>query len=86
MASKGNKRWKEWKRRLKQKNPEKIKELRRAWEKTRRAKRSGRIKCGPCAICGETKGVQAHHRDYATSLNIEWLCHKHHRQAHGFDE
>jgi hypothetical protein len=47
-----------------------------------RAKRRGKPKPAPCAICGSRKHVEAHHPDYAEPLNVEWLCRNHHRQHH----
>lgn len=38
----------------------------------------------PCGVCGELK-VQAHHYlGYARAheLDVEWLCARHHREAH----
>lgn len=38
----------------------------------------------PCAHCGTTMKVQAHHHDYRKPLDVEWLCFKCHREhAHG---
>lgn len=34
----------------------------------------GKLKRGPCAGCGTTKGVRAHHRDYTDPRNVTWLC------------
>lgn len=44
--------------------------------------RSGRLNRLPCEICGDKKS-QAHHSDYRKSLDIKWLCFKHHREEHG---
>lgn len=35
----------------------------------------------PCAVCG-SENAQAHHHDYARPLDVEWLCPKHHAEAH----
>ncbi len=42
--------------------------------------RAGRIKKQPC-FCGELK-VQAHHNDYPKTLQVVWLCRKHHEELH----
>jgi hypothetical protein len=34
----------------------------------------------PCEVCGEPE-TEAHHEDYARRLDVQWLCHEHHRQA-----
>jgi hypothetical protein len=45
-------------------------------------KRNGSVVPQPCEVCGEIK-VQAHHTDYSKPLDVQWLCFKHHREAHG---
>lgn len=35
----------------------------------------------PCEVCGAAK-VEAHHEDYDKPLEVRWLCHLHHAQAH----
>lgn len=37
----------------------------------------GKIKREPCMFCGLLK-VQAHHRDYAKPLQVDWVCQVHH--------
>jgi hypothetical protein len=37
---------------------------------------------GPCEVCGTAKTV-AHHDDYEKPLEVRWLCHSHHHEAHG---
>lgn len=44
------------------------------------ALRVGKLTRHPCWVCG-TKAV-AHHPDYDRPLDVVWLCHQHHRQAH----
>lgn len=44
------------------------------------AVRKGEVKKQPCWVCGE-KAV-AHHPDYSRPLDVVWLCHPHHGQAH----
>lgn len=42
----------------------------------------GRLIRKPCEVCGNAKS-EAHHNDYRKKLDVQWLCFKHHRQAHG---
>jgi ribosomal protein S27AE len=42
----------------------------------------GNIKKEPCARCGITKSVQAHHEDYSKPLDVIWLCAKDHKARH----
>ena len=53
-----------------------------AYNKVRRAIKNGSLVRLPCLICGDPRS-QAHHRDYSRPLDVEWLCFKHHREAHG---
>lgn len=43
--------------------------------------RRGKIKRGPCEVCGAEK-AHAHHDDYGKPLAVRWLCPFHHRQHH----
>jgi hypothetical protein len=36
----------------------------------------------PCEICGTTKDVHAHHKDYSKPLDVTWLCALHHHRLH----
>ena len=56
------------------KNPEK----RRAHLAVRRAIQKGILVRSACEVCGETKNVHGHHRDYARKLDVQWLCAKCH--------
>ena len=47
------------------------------------ALRDGKLVRGPCAVCGTTVRVQAHHADYSRPLEVTWLCFKCHRAQHG---
>lgn len=48
------------------------------------AVRDGRLARGPCAHCGTTEKVQAHHHDYSRPLDVTWACFKCHREhEHG---
>lgn len=44
--------------------------------------RVGKLVKSVCSVCGDKK-VEAHHPDYSKPLEIEWLCHFHHRQKEG---
>jgi hypothetical protein len=45
------------------------------------AVRIGLIKKQPCVDCGSRKS-EAHHPDYTRSLDVVWLCRKHHSELH----
>lgn len=65
-------------RRRRKHHPEKD----RAYRAVANAICAGVLKRQPCGVCGEIK-VQAHHNDYNKPLDVQWLCFRHHRQAHG---
>jgi hypothetical protein len=44
--------------------------------------RDGKLKKGPCSICGATNHLHAHHRDYSKPLEVTWLCAKCHHRLH----
>jgi hypothetical protein len=46
------------------------------------AVREGRLVRQPCEVCGETEKTEAHHKDYSKPYDIQWLCCKHHHEAH----
>jgi hypothetical protein len=49
--------------------------------------RDGKLKRCPCTICGTTKHVHAHHKDYSKPLDVTWLCARcHHRLHSAFPE
>lgn len=55
----------------------------RAHRLVARALRTGALVKGPCAICGSTDYVEAHHHSgYSQPLAVTFLCKLHHRQAH----
>lgn len=57
---------------------------RRAGDIARGAIRRGELVRGPCAVCGTTTDVHAHHHEgYDDPLRAQWLCAAHHREAHG---
>lgn len=37
-----------------------------------------------CSICNALGRMNAHHDDYARPLDVRWLCHKCHYNAHEF--
>lgn len=45
------------------------------------AVRDGRLSSMPCFVCG-CYDVEAHHADYASPLDVVWLCVKHHKKVH----
>ena len=54
----------------------------RARRKLQNAVRSGAVTRQPCADCGTTTNVDAHHRDYSKPLEVEWLCRLCHAKKH----
>jgi hypothetical protein len=42
--------------------------------------RAGRMEPLPCWVCGAK--AEAHHPDYASPLDVVWLCPPHHKQLH----
>lgn len=59
-------------------NPEKV----RAHEAVNYAVRSGKLSPLPCARCGTSERVHAHHDDYSRPLDVIWLCPLHHKERH----
>ncbi len=57
------------------------KEKRKCHYKVKAAIRNGSLIKTPCQECGETK-VHAHHVGYEKPLDVQWLCSKHHGEAH----
>jgi len=53
----------------------------RAQTAVNNAVRDGRLKKGPCEICGDSEG-HGHHADYSRPLDVTWLCPKHHHRHH----
>lgn len=73
-------------------NKEKVSEYKKRWIENNAKKRDahvyvgnairdGRIKMGPCQICGAKK-VEAHHFDYSKKDKVIWLCTQHHNDIH----
>lgn len=46
------------------------------------ALRDKRLFKGPCEVCGTTKWVHGHHKDYSKPLDVQWLCAIHHHRHH----
>ena len=67
--------------RYKLKQWERYPERLRARELTRRAIKAGKIIRQDCQVCGNPN-TQPHHPDYNFPMLINWLCVKHHREAH----
>jgi hypothetical protein len=44
--------------------------------------RAGNIKREPCAFCGASEHIHAHHRDYDEPLNVVWLCARCYHRLH----
>jgi hypothetical protein len=62
-------------------NPEK----RRAHAVVSREIRAGKLEKKPCAFCGTSEPVEAHHHDYAKPLDVTWLCKPCHRRFHALE-
>lgn len=54
---------------------------RKARNAVNNALRDGKLKRGPCEVCGSKK-VTAHHEDYSKPLQVRWLCPLHHAAEH----
>lgn len=50
-----------------------------------RAVRGGKVAKLPCAFCGATEGLEAHHHDYSKPLDVTWLCRPCHRRFHALE-
>lgn len=48
--------------------------------------RDGKLIKGPCAFCGSTDRIHAHHHDYAKPLDVTWLCVPCHRRFHALEQ
>lgn len=64
-------------KRMRAKYPEKWK----ARMDLRNAVKQGKILKLPCSVCGSPLS-QGHHEDYSKSLEVIWLCTKHHMERH----
>lgn len=64
---------------------EKFPERMKARTAVSNAVRDGRLEKRPCAFCGETEGLEAHHHDYAKPLDVTWLCRPCHRRFHALE-
>ena len=59
-------------------NPDKRRAHKTVWN----ALRSGALVRGPCAQCGTTIRIEAHHEDYSKPRDVIWLCRMHHVERH----
>lgn len=87
--------WGKYKKKLTKTKRAKLREIKERWRQNNpiarkahmiagNAKRSGRLKPQPCAVCGNEK-VEMHHADYSKPLEVTWLCRKHHGEVHWKD-
>jgi hypothetical protein len=53
-----------------------------AHKAVQQAVKAGTLERSPCASCGSTKAVHAHHEDYTRPLDVTWLCHPCHIEHH----
>ncbi len=58
----------------------------RAYRITRAAIAAGRLVPQPCAGCGTTENIRAHHEDYAKPLQVTWMCHGCHMEYHAAEK
>lgn len=58
-----------------------IKLRKKTRKKTKELIKSGRLKKGPCVVCGSTD-VVPHHEDYNNPRYVIWLCEEHHSRYH----
>ena len=78
MPEEERKRWaREAQRRKRAKSPQTV----RARWALERAVRFGRVKRGPCEVCGGGP-AHGHHEDYGKPLDVRWLCRRHHDDVH----
>jgi hypothetical protein len=61
---------------------ETLRTRRRAAYHVQRALKRGELIRLPCEACGATYRVQAHHDDYSRTVDVRWLCPKHHHERH----
>jgi hypothetical protein len=62
-------------------NPEK----RAAHNAVNNAIRDGKMRKLPCAFCGSSERLEAHHHDYARPLDVTWLCSACHGRFHALE-
>lgn len=60
----------------------------RAWRAVNKAVARGTLQKQPCQQCGSSNDIHAHHDNYASPLDVRWLCRDchdafHHRQRTG---
>lgn len=74
-------RWREPTRACKRRNPEKV----QAHRIVRRAVQRGDVVRQPFPVCGAVPD-EGHHEDYASPLDVKWLCAKHYAERHTINE
>ena len=74
--------------RWRKENPDKVRRQVARYPDRRRARiavgnaiRDGYLQRKQCEVCGDPKS-HAHHEDYNRSLDVVWLCARHHRERH----
>lgn len=60
-------------------------EKKRAHGAVAKALKRGDLERRPCAFCGSTDSLEAHHHDYSKPLDVTWLCVPCHRKFHGLE-
>jgi len=60
-------------------------EKRKAHQAVNNAVRDGRLQKLPCAFCGATERLEAHHHDYSKPLDVTWLCSGCHSRFHALE-
>lgn len=68
--------------RYKQEHPER----RHAHLVVGQALKKGALAKAPCAFCGASERLEAHHHDYSKPLDVTWLCSACHRRFHALEE
>jgi hypothetical protein len=68
-----------WAKKYRKANPQK----QRARDAAMAAIKSGALIRLPCADCGCSSEIQAHHADYSKPLDVIWLCRTCHNRRHG---
>lgn len=61
-------------------------ERRKAHTVVGNAVRDGKLKKMPCAFCGSTERLEAHHHDYSKPLDVTWLCSACHSRFHALEK
>lgn len=73
---------KQWGREQAQQWREKNPDAYRAQTAVNNAIRDGKLTRGLCSLCGASKNVHGHHKNYSRPLDVTWLCAKCHHRLH----